>query len=215
MKRLLLVLAILTLAVPALGQDGIFIKKNLAASAPPEALVRTDNFNHTDNPLGDSQWTTAPGTAAAQSDGTKAKATSSGVNNASYWSADTFNADQCAETTFETYGTKGPAVRIQTGSASLDGYSLRSTSATQMYFRKCVSGTCSNFGSAMTTSTVGATDRIMLCASGTSTTTLGYYVNDTLVDEQDDSSSPHNGGQPGIMFFYTDSPLDDWEGKDK
>lgn len=212
MRRFLLGLIALLLAVSAWA-DGEFVyfKKKVAASS---AVTRTDNFNRTENPLTATNWTTAPGSNAVQANGTKAAATANGAVNASYYSGATFSANHYAETTWETAGTKGPLVRVQSAGAALNAYGLKSDNSTTFYIRKCVDGTWSTLGATITVGAVSASSRIRLDATGTSTTTVKFLIDDVEVASRDDSSSPHNGGAPGISFYYTDSYLDDWEGGD-
>jgi hypothetical protein len=162
----------------------------------------SDNFNRSNGALG-SNWATVSGFSAPAiiSNQVNASAVATCVA-AIATGAATFAADHTATIDAAAIGDfdfLGPAVRLSAAGGT--GYALKvdGRSNSNCTLVKLSGGGSSNIGG---TYVITAGDVLALEVSGTSTTTLKYYKNGTLVDTVTDSSSPYTSGQPGILVVF-------------
>lgn len=208
MKYILIVFSLLLSFSSASAE--IVIKKKSST-----ATVYTDDFNRTDGSLG-SNWTRI----VAGSEGVGELKVASNtvyeltyqVASMSYYSGGTFNANQYAEIDYANNTVpdiNGVGVRLN---SSGNGYFCAYYNGTAFGIYKLNAGVRTLLGSGATVSYAQG-DRIRCQASGTSTTTITAYINDSQVDSQTDSSSPYTSGYPGIVS-HGQKPLDNFEAGD-
>lgn len=182
--------------------------------------TRTDDFNRTDGALG-SNWTTYVGSGCTiVSNAVRANGT--GASHGSYWSADSFGADQFCEVTLTSdliqslsQNYLSLAVRASGSGGTRNLYQFTVTND-HYYVSKVVNGTGTDIVDAAGTFASG--DVIRIEVTGTSTTTIKAFKNGTQVgSDVTDSSSPHTSGAPGFEIYNSSafySTWDDWDGGD-
>lgn len=172
------------------------------------ALPASDAFNQSYGAMNSGNWTTVGTTYGMvfRGDGTIA---AEEANSCSRWNADTFSADQYAETGNHsagwtwTNGGIGPAVRCSSSANTYYGYRANHAGGSII---KAVAGTVTTLNTDTTAWTTG--DTVRLEVTGTSTTTLVVKQNGTQVATVNDSSSPiTDAGQAGVCGHLSSGQL--------
>ena len=214
MKRLLLILIALCVAVPSYADDFMYFKKKAAGGGGP--FSATDNFNRTENPLATDNWATVTSCSNLRTqDGIKASGTTGSVWNAAYWKNGTPSINQYSQTvalnaSAGNFG--GPAVRMST---SANTYYVLGIMGTYWRIDKFIAGAQTTVVSAQTrTNNDGETWK--LTASGTTTTTLEVFVGGGSLGTFNDTTNPIYSGdlRPGLASYDYGAYWDDWVGGD-
>jgi hypothetical protein len=211
MRKLLtaLVLLAVALAVASSCYADEFMHFKKKAGGGGEKLTKTDNFNRgNETPLG-GNWTEGAGFTGLNLSSNVVVPPGSN-DYISYWSADTFSADQYAQCTFANGAQDGgAAVRVSTAGSG-NGYALSVNSATGGRLLKWVDGSVSVVGDAFVMDTLTGTTVYKLTIVGT---TLTVYQDGVQKYQTTDTS--HATGQPGLMGRGgTGVWLDNWEAGD-
>lgn len=165
------------------------------------ALPASDNFNRTDGTLG-ANWTSIQGTLNVVSNACK----SSSGDSASYWAADSFNANHWSECKITTSSDGGPAVRCTASGC----YYLGGGSGANAVWKWTSPGTWLKLADLNFIFT--ATDVIRAEATGSSPTTIKVYKNGVQQgSDVTDSSSPFTTGSAGLYISGTTTVLDDFQ----
>lgn len=165
------------------------------------ALPATDNFNRIGPTLG-TNWTDLA--AAFTIVGNKAVATTEAE---SYWSADSFNADQYSQVVVDGSNYSGVIVRASGAPGAGNYYALFNLGSIGLYLYIGNSGVRNIIDAGNTTPAVNG-DLIRLEVSGS---ILSIYLNGVFKYNHTDAT--HVTGAAGICGVSGSSPaLDDWEG---
>ena len=170
--------------------------------------VFTDSFNRAnENPLA-GNWTTAPGCGDLQLLTNQVIPVVESVISCAYWNANSFNPDQYSQLRLAAFRANvGPAVRIQTGGVSRNGYFAKIDSVNQISLMSNVNGSASVIPPSYTGLLLQANDVIKLQITGN---TLELFING--VSQGTRTNSQFSSGVPGVWTFFLNGPLDDWEG---
>jgi hypothetical protein len=196
---------------PPADAGSITIVTGQPPGTPPAALVKTDSFTGTENPLA-TNWSTGYGLGAMQKSGV-AKAATNETMSAAYWDADSFNANQYSQVVNMdgAYGYSGPCVRVAAATAANGLCALNGAANTieitdlSSYVTALTTRDC---GSTLT----GATIKISVSGTGASKTVKVYRNGSQCGTDYTTSAGP-NSGQPGIAAYYNGgNGVDDWEG---
>ena len=170
--------------------------------------VFTDAFtgtNETALSTYDAGWTTAAGTPIIQSNELEPNG---GSGCKAYRNTGTYSNDQYAQgvvtNAWLSSQYPGLSVRASGDDATYTAYSFNVNSE---------SG--SDLTSGSWSPSVG--DEVRIEVTGSSPAVISLYLNDTLVDDYSDASSPIASGRPGIAWYTQDSPscrLNDFEAGD-
>jgi len=130
------------------------------------------------------------------------------VISCAYWNANSFNPDQYSQLRLAAFRANvGPAVRIQTGGVSRNGYFAKIDSVNQISLMSNVNGSASVIPPSYTGLLLQANDVIKLQITGN---TLELFING--VSQGTRTNSQFSSGVPGVWTFFLNGPLDDWEG---
>lgn len=126
-----------------------------------------------------------------------------------YWGADTFSADQYSQAKITVTTTQdNHAVSVRNASAAKTFYAC--DAGLNHEIDKFAAGMKTNLKTV--TVTINTNDVLKCMVSGSSTSTITYWVNGVQIDTVSDSSSPITTGQPGLFMSTTDGKFDDWQG---
>lgn len=174
--------------------------------------MATDNFNRADGGLG-ANWSSATGSAGYTIISNQAASSSAQVEEAVFWNAETFAADQYSEVTFATGSNSsymGPAVRCNSTSGG-NYYGFYGDPNTR-YLVRVVNGVWTQLATLGTGFTNGQLLRLVVQG-----TTLSAYVgttpeNLTLWTSVTDTNL--TSGAPGLTSWANNTAgrLDDWTG---
>jgi hypothetical protein len=181
--------------------------------------VFTDSFtaaNDTALSTYDSGWTTAAGTPQIQSNKLQPNG---GSGCKAYRNTGTYSNDQYAQGLIVNNLTSaqypGLSVRASGDDATYTAYSFSGNTTTYYISKNVNSESGSDLTSGSWSPSVG--DEIRLEVTGSSPAVIALYLNDSLVDDYSDASSPIASGRPGISWYTQDAPacqLDDFEAGD-
>lgn len=194
-------------------------------SLSPTAEDNFDSYSDSSSLAASAAWVSSTSDAVVRKPASDGSVYPSGnVTALLYHDTGTYGDDQRAEITIDAATTGGgfdwigPAVRVQSGSAS--GYMVV-FSSTDLYLLSCASGTVVTLNSD-TGMTLTAGNKIAIEATGTGTSTRLKVQIDTgsgWTDKWTDvnPAADIDGGKPGIggwVLGTTGNRLDDWKGYD-
>jgi hypothetical protein len=212
MKRLILIISCLLL--PGIAMAGFGMQMQTATSGAPAAgLTRSDNFNRSDeHPLGNSDWTKDTVRTALKIVSNQV-VPSSGWG-MSYWSADSFGADQYSQVKIVTNSNTdhdGPVVRQNNNVGGMINYRAYVSFGSVAISRTNLTNSASSGGMCSGVSINGKVLKLTVSGTGTATT-LRVYVDGVECGSgwTDNSANAISSGQPAIMADST-GVLDDWQ----
>jgi hypothetical protein len=170
--------------------------------------MATDNFDRADGGLG-ANWSSATGTTGYTIISNQAASSGSpSAEEAVFWNAESFAADQYSEVTFSTGSNSsyiGPAVRCNSTSGG-NYYGFYGDPNTR-YLVRVVNGVWSQLATLGTGFTNGQVLRLEVQG-----TTLSAYINGVLWTSVTDSSI--SSGSPGLTSWANNNSgrLDNWTG---
>jgi hypothetical protein len=185
--------------------------------------VFTDTFtasNNTELATYDSGWTVAVSTGAGPSApfiSNNQLVCSGGIK--AYRNTGTYSNDQYAQAvvkgSWDSSQYPGLSVRASGDDSTYTAYSFSGNSTTYYISKNVNSESGSDLTSGSWSPSVG--DEIRLEVTGSSPAVIALYLNDSLVDDYSDASSPIASGRPGIAAYSQGAPssdIDDFEAGD-
>jgi len=169
------------------------------------SLPATDDFNRVNaNPAG-GNWSVASPSGNVQISSNRLSGVSGGSGGFAYWNADTPGNNQYAQCIMPDAlsASGGPAVRIQTGTGTRDGYRYNVSAKTLV---KWVGGTSTTLQTMTDTVSNSAVYKLEV-----SDTTLKVYKNGVQLGT-DVTDSAHSSGSIGVYQNALTSVFDSWEG---
>jgi hypothetical protein len=136
------------------------------------------------------------------------------------WTADSFSADQYSKAVISGMSSgsqyRGVVARASGADGTYNDYTCFSDGGSgsgHTEIGKTTNGSYAMLKAVATT--FSDTDEIEIRVTGTSTTTVEMWKNESQIDTVDDSSSPHTSGAAGIYAYGSGTPgIDDWEADD-